>query len=453
MARLVGLAIIKSTLLDPLGMGIEMEGGRPGWYDALNGLPGLFGSSLNETLELQRLLQFLIGILEESPGSSVELPLEQADLLDAVYQVLISWREGFSGDDDFNTWDALSTVREVYYERICLGVDGAMQPYSSAQLLPPLKCFLSKVQAGVRRARQAAGGSVPTYFTYTVKDYQALTTPEGQPVLDEAGRQCIRVDGFSPEMLPLFLEGFVHALKVAPNQKAAEELHQIVRSSGLFDRELSMYRVNCSLQGQSFEIGRARAFPPGWLENESIWLHMEYKYLLELLKAGLTEAFYADLKTTLVPFLDAAVYGRSPLENSSFIASSAHPDPTLHGAGFVARLTGATAEFLSIWNIMMAGKTPFRMQDGRLCLAFEPKLAGWLFEENGQLSFTFMGSCRVTYHNPQRRDTFAAGMQVQKMIFHLADGRSEVVTGGQAGPELANLVRQGLAASIEVEIG
>ena len=53
-----------------------------------------------------------------------------------------------------------------------------------------------------------------------------------------------------------------------------------------------MYKVNASLASQSHEIGRARAFTPGWLENESIWLHMEYKYLLEVLKAGLYEEFF-----------------------------------------------------------------------------------------------------------------------------------------------------------------
>ena len=27
-------------------MGIEMEAGKPGWNDAMNGLPGLFGSEM-----------------------------------------------------------------------------------------------------------------------------------------------------------------------------------------------------------------------------------------------------------------------------------------------------------------------------------------------------------------------------------------------------------------------
>ena len=85
-------------------------------------------------------------------------------------------------------------------------------------------------------------------------------------------------------------------------------------------------------------------------------MHMTYKYLLSLLKAGLYDEFFSEIKTSLIPFLDPAVYGRSTLENSSFIASSVNPDPHVHGRGFVARLSGSTAEFLSMWITMMAGK-------------------------------------------------------------------------------------------------
>ena len=91
------------------------------------------------------------------------------------------------------------------------------------------------------------------------------------------------------------------------------------------------------------EIGRARVFSPGWFENESIWLHMEYKYSLELLRNELYDEFFQDFKKVFVPFFDPAVYGRSIIENSSFIVSSANPDRSLHGNGFVARLSGATA--------------------------------------------------------------------------------------------------------------
>ena len=65
LAKLVCLAVVKFATLDPCGMGIEMEAGKPGWYDALNGLPGLFGSSMPETYELARLLDFILQAVRE----------------------------------------------------------------------------------------------------------------------------------------------------------------------------------------------------------------------------------------------------------------------------------------------------------------------------------------------------------------------------------------------------
>ena len=62
---------------------------------------------------------------------------------------------------------------------------------------------------------------------------------------------------------------------------------------------------NAPLKGEPHEIGRARAFTPGWLENESIWLHMEYKYLLGLLKAGLCEAFFEEFRISMSGYYES----------------------------------------------------------------------------------------------------------------------------------------------------
>jgi hypothetical protein len=250
--------------------------------------------------------------------------------------------------------------------------------------------------------------------------------------------------------LPLFLEGPVHALKVQPDLDSARELYTRIRASDLYDARLGMYKVNASLEDQSHEIGRARAFTPGWLENESIWLHMEYKYLLEVLKAGLHQEFHEDLARALICFQDPEVYGRSILENSSFLVSSAHPDESLHGAGFVARLSGATAEFLSIWATMMAGPRPFFLKDGKLYLQFRPSLPGWLFDAEGRLSFTFLGQVRVTYHNPDRRDLFPEdGSSTGPTVLHLADqGQIEFPKGVIAEP-YARMVRAGQVKGID----
>ena len=85
-AKLLCLALIKFATLDPLGMGIEMEAERPGWYDALNGLPGLFGSSMPETYELARLLDFLRGALSwpDTPARRYACPSRSTSCWQAV---------------------------------------------------------------------------------------------------------------------------------------------------------------------------------------------------------------------------------------------------------------------------------------------------------------------------------------------------------------------------------
>jgi hypothetical protein len=174
-----------------------------------------------------------------------------------------------------------------------------------------------------------------------------------------------------------------------------------------------MYKINESLEGVSREIGRSSIFTPGWLENESVWLHMEYKYLLEILKKGLYEEFFKEFRACLIPFQKPERYGRSIFENSSFIVSSAFLDNRMHGRGFVARLSGSTAEMLNIWLVMSAGKEPFFINEKReLNLTFSPILPSWLFTKKAKAgfpkntyAFKFLGKTLVVYHNPKMRDT------------------------------------------------
>jgi hypothetical protein len=291
-------------------------------------------------------------------------------------------------------------------------------------------------------------------LAYTVTDYEQITDADGKPRRDEQGRPYVRAKRFEPMVLPLFLEGPVHALKVQPDEASARELYAKIKASDLYDRKLGMYKVNASLEDQSHEIGRTRAFTPGWLENESIWLHMEYKYLLEVLRAGLHEEFYKDVERALICFQDPEVYGRSPLENSSFLVSSVHPDESLHGAGFVARLSGATAEFLSIWTTMMAGRQPFFLQNGNLCLAFKPTLPGWLFDAEGKVTFTFLGHTPVTVHNPRKVDTWqnegSGWLSKLPAVLHIpAQGQIEFSSGIVPAP-YAEMVRAGGVEAIEL---
>ncbi len=442
-AKMALTVLLKFAALDPCGMGIEMEASRPGWYDALNGLPALFGSGMSETFELQRWILFLRKAIQASPSETLRLPVEAAALLAEVRQHLQIFNQDSGAERDFSYWDAVSTARETYRERTRMGFSGDEQVVQLADLDQTLVSFEAKVAAGIERALLLNHGIPPTYFTYQVQEYDIL------PDKDPQGRPYIRAKSFTPQALPLFLEGPVHAYKVLPRE-AAKILHRQVKASPLFDAKLRMYKVNASLNSQPHDIGRARAFPPGWLENESIWLHMEYKYLLETLKAGLYEEFFEDFRACLIPFLDPQMYGRSPLENSSFLVSSAHPDESLHGAGFVARLSGSTAEFISIWRNLFAGPQPFVMHGSELYLALRPALPGWLFPENGQISFRFLGCCTVNLHNPRRVDTYEPGAAIQKIVLHPSSGNPVDILSGTIPAPYAEQVRGGQIPSLDI---
>jgi hypothetical protein len=450
-SKLVILALLKFTTMDPCGMGIEMEAGKPGWYDALNGLPALFGSSMPGTYELKRLLQFLVQAIQEQGDFETQLPVEVYELLVSTTKQLALYASSDDPKRDHTYWDTVSNAREIYRGKIRMGFEGAEQTIDAKTLSAHLVAFLGKVDVGIQRALEINNGIPPTYFSYKVEAYEEIKKPENNGDAD-SDYIHIKAESFKPVVLPLFLEGVVRALKISSPEIAAN-IFKKVRTSGLFDPKLKMYKVNASLVNQPHHIGRARAFTPGWLENESIWLHMEYKYLLEVLKAGLYDEFFEDFKRTLIPFQDVKTYRRSPLENSSFLVSSAHPDEKLHGAGFVARLSGSTAEFLSIWLTMMAGDVPFIIEDGNLCLKFSPTLPGWLFTKEGEITFQFLGRCRVTYHNPERLDLLGGKPRPNKFVLHKDSGGSTEIQAAFLRAPYAEDVRSGQITSVDVFFG
>ena len=430
-SKLTLLALLKFSTLDPSGFGIQMEAGKPGWYDALNGLPALFGSSMPDSYELLHLINFLVTALEEIKRP-VNLPVEAVELCKSINKVL-SDEPG-----PHEMWEGLSDALEIYRERTHLGFEGACEDLAMHRTL---KVMRDKLESNLQQAEIAAGGLPPTYFIHRAVEYEKT----GE--VDAYGRPYIKVTRFEPKPLPAFLEGPVRRMRTLETGAALELYHKIQESS-LFDQKLKMYRLNASLQAWTHEIGRARAFTPGWLENESIWLHMDFKYLLELLRAGLHDQFFAELKAHLPPFLDAGVYGRSPLENSSFIASSAHPDTTLHGNGFVARLSGSTAEFLSMWVMMVMGRQPFIHENGELQGQVSPILPGWLFDEKGKFSFRWLDVCEVSLHNAERLDTWK--VNPQKVMLRGIDGQCFDFEGNRIPAPYAVWLREGKIVAMDV---
>ncbi|MFC1922576.1 cellobiose phosphorylase [Chloroflexota bacterium] len=450
--KLTLLAVLKFTTMDPEGMGIEMEAGKPGWYDALNGLPGLLGSSLPETFELQRLLRFMQETLPDYQ-TSITLPEEAAALLRKTMALLKAYNTSDDPERDFCYWDGTVSEREEYRQRVMLGFSGHLETISHSELLECIGQMRQKIGAGIDRALSIDSNPLPTYFYYEVVDYDYVLDEHKHRQLDDQGHPFVRARSFKRHTLPPFLEGPTKLLKIIDDKQEAERLHSQVMESPLYDQPLGMFRVCTSLAGETHEIGRARAFTPGWLENESIWTHMSYKYLLALLEAEIYEEFFTHFQKALPVNMDPQVYGRSILENCSFIVSSAHPDKSLHGAGFVARLSGAAAEFLSIWRIMMAGKNPFYIQEGQLCLSLNPILPGWMFTDSGTITFTFLGHTRVTYYNPGRQDTYKPGIRQYQIILTLEDDNNFTIQNNVIGSPYAKMVRSGQVKFIEVFLG
>jgi hypothetical protein len=394
-------------------------------------------------------LKFLRQILSENDEIQFSIPLETYQLLEKIQENLQKYQKLDKPEQNFLYWDAVSDAREKYRSNVFMGVDGEEVPIHAQTASEYLDRMILKTEAGIKLAFELNDGLPPTYFYYLVKDFEIIRKGNQQPTLDPAGRPTIRIKAFEPKPLPLFLEGFTRALKIASAEKA-ESIYIQAKASALYDQKLRMYKVNAALDEQPHSIGRARAFTPGWLENESIWLHMEYKFLLEVLKAGLYEYFYEDFRNVIIPFLNPAIYGRSTTENSSFLVSSAHPDPSLHGTGFVARLSGSTAEFLSIWMIMMAGRRPFVIINDNLCLKLSPILPGWLFKEDGTLSFTFLGKCLVTYHNPQKANTYDGKTSIKEIILQLKNGKTMELNQAYIPNPYANMVRDGEISTIDI---
>lgn len=396
LAKLIALVAIKAVSFDANRRGIEMEAGRPGWNDAMNGLPSLFGSSMCESLALGRLAGWLHARFEAAPD--IALPRPVAELAARAVAHL--------ADPNYD-WRAECATREWYRDALVRDAEAPLSTISGAAIGQLLGLTVQRVNDAAKRATDTNTGLTHTYFQNAPSD--APTNPADAAPTESAP-------------LPLFLEGQVHKLRLVRDRHEARRIYTAVRDSALFDAALQMYKLNAPLKACSPDIGRARTFTPGWFENESVWLHMSYKYLLELLRGGLYDEFFRDAATMLVPFMDPRIYGRSVLENSSFIGSTANPDPASHGRGFIARLSGSTAEFIHMWSLLTMGPRPFRLNaNAALEFALEPTLPGEWFTtaetsvawRDGQQTIppdafgcALLGHTLLVYHNAARCATY-----------------------------------------------
>ncbi len=446
LGKILTLAANKLASLDPFGVGIEMEADRPGWCDALNGLPGLFGSSVNETIELKRLVDLTWEALAGREGE-ISLPVELADFVAGLEALLR--RPGLTPDA---FWREGGTLKEAYRAQVFMGFDGRERGLTLAATSGFLAAVSCHLDAAIARAHAPAG--IVTYWAHEAVEYREIAP----------GR--VEVTRFRQQPLPLFLEGFVHAMRVArPGQVRA--LYDAARRSALFDEKLGMFRLNVPLGDDALDLGRIGVFNYGWLENGSIFLHMHYKFVLEMVRRGLLAEFHGGIDRLLVAFRDPAEYGRNPAECSSFLVSSGFTvDPRQHGRGCVARLSGATVELLHLWVHLFLGPSPFRFEDGRLLFRPEPALGAMFFTTHarrvtpfgaeevlpaGSAACALLGSTLLVYLNPERRDCFGPeAVAPRRFHLHARDGSVTTIDGPQLEGTDADALRRGAYRRVDV---
>lgn len=388
--KLLILAGVKFITLDPMGFGIEMEAGKPGWNDAMNGLPGLLGSNFSEMAELKRLLLFIKENLEVIE-SSIKLPEEFYKTMYDLEKILTLNLDKKVTQIEY--WDKTSTIREEYRDKIKDSVSGEQVNVGSEVIRNITNKMIAKIDLGIEKVKHMNEDNIPTFIYYDVTKYK----------IDK--KSGIKPLEFKVKFLPLFLEGPTRYLKTKLQDNEKQEIYSSIKASNVYDKKLKMYKTSESLEDVSMEIGRSRSFTAGWLERESIFMHMEFKYILELVKNGLYEEFFEDIKTALPPFMNPEIYGRSIIENSSFIASSTNPDERVHGRGFVARLSGTTVEMLNIWKIMMVGEKMFQYENNILKFRLNPILSKDFFKDNTLIT-TILGNIKLVYTNRNNKDTF-----------------------------------------------
>ena len=300
-------------------------------------------------------------------------------------------------------------------------------------LMIEMKLILTK---GILEAKKLGNGIIPSYIINEVSKYEVTDK------VNHLGYKVVRPLEFKQVMIPHFLEASARLAKLG-NDFFNDEDYSLIYKSDLRDQKLGFYKTCEDIEDAPFEIGRVHAFTKGWLERECNFLHMCYKYLLGLLKAGLYERFYEEMKVNYVFNMDPYVYGRSPIENSSFIVPTCNPNKRMHGQGQFARLTGANAEVLDMFYLMFLGDKAFKMENGELVFTPSPKLSKDFFDEKDEVSYPLFSTCMITIHNPNRINLYN-----HKKYEFVIDGKKYDSIRG----ELAEDIRVGKIKALRMEV-
>lgn len=450
--KILCMCVNRLATIDPAGTGIEMEADKPGWNDSMNGLPGIVGSSLCQMIELEKALKFLDESLLKLKISKIKVYEELAWFIENLEKVIEKKLSSNLKGKNFVYWREANKIKEEYREKTIFGISGKEKEYQTSKIQNFVKKALKIFSIDNKKIMR---DNVPyTYFENKVIKYKKTGR------FSCSGHPLVIPLQFKQIPLPLFLEGPVHMLKV--HKELNKKIYSAVKKSKIYDKKLKMYKVCEPLDKAPFEIGRVKAWGPGWIENESIYTHMLYKYLLEVLRSGLYSEFFEDIKTMFMHNLDPKKYDRSILENVSFIVSSAFPDEKMHGRGLQPRLSGVTGEMITMWILMTAGLKPFYLEDNKLIFELSPILESSFFTKKpteskiklpkNSFAFKFLGKIIVIYKNNKRRNTFGAdGVKPISYVLYYKN-KTKKINSSKIKEPYSFDIREGKVRKIFVEL-
>ena len=240
-------------------MGIEYEGGKPGWNDAMNGLVGMIGSGMSETFELKDLLTFI-----QQASFKYQRPIfiseELASLVEEISAALDALNETDIESIDFSTiskvpedlfkyWDKVASARETYRHQIT-SLSGQTKEYSHTMIIHTVSRWLVQIDHGIQRSQIVGTENAnmndnklnipPTYFSYNVTRW--ILTGEK----DTQGHSYVNATEMAVNKFPLFLEGAVRSMKTV-DLASAKKIFDSVKVSGLYDTDLGMFTLSSRL--------------------------------------------------------------------------------------------------------------------------------------------------------------------------------------------------------------
>ncbi|HRY78665.1 MAG TPA: hypothetical protein P5154_07875, partial [Candidatus Izemoplasmatales bacterium] len=186
--KLLVLVLNKYGHLDPEGIGLSYEADRPGWNDAMNGLPGLFGSGVSEAIELRKLAAYLLESLRRFSERNVLLP-------DLAVRLATDLENIPTQGLPFRLWDERMNALESYRARLEAEIPATVA-VSARCFLPLLETIVKTLDQGIERAK-SLGPILPTYLTYEALTYLPILDSEGKPKIGDYGLPLAQATAFT----------------------------------------------------------------------------------------------------------------------------------------------------------------------------------------------------------------------------------------------------------------